>query len=199
MARVRKNLLLNGLSGKVGSLVFRQVASETIVSARPAKRSKAARRSAREQARAARFTAAMAYGRQVLRDPAARALYARGITVGRKVSAYHVALSDYLRAPEIKALDLTAYRGREGDLLRVRATDNFEVCAVRLRLLTAGGEVLERGAAQVQGGDWWHYVAQTRQAGDAELVWVVEAHDRAGNVTTMTATWEPAIPAIVQQ
>lgn len=183
MARVTRGSLLQGISGKIGGIVVRQVGNETIVSAAESKGARAPR-SARQQAHLTRFHQAQRYAAAQLRDEAARALYATGVG-GRLQSPYHVAIADFMHAPQITGIDTAAYQGRPGDLIRVAATDDFAVVSVLLRLESATGDVLEEGpATPAPAGPDWHYAVQTTTARAAVLH--VRAFDRPGNVAEQT-------------
>jgi hypothetical protein len=184
MARVTHNPLLQGISGKIGSLVIRQVGGQTIVQSAESK-AKRAPRSPKQQAHLDRMYQAQLYAKAQLRDPAAKALYATRIDQ-RRTSAYTVAIADYMRPPEILGLDARAYHGRPGDALLIQATDDFEVIAVILRFLSPTGTELETGPATLQpAGDWRYAVRQNHAAG---TTCDVEAHDRPGNCTTRRFT-----------
>ena len=176
MARVTHNLLLQGISGKVGPLVVRQVGGQTVVQAAEAKAARAPR-SPRQQAHLNRFYQAQLYAKAQLRDPAVEALYATR-TDDRRRSAYAVAVADFMHAPKIIGLDTRAYHGRPGDVLRVQATDDFAVVGVHLCLLAASGALLEEGEAILQADGCWHYLVQQAQV---PATCEVTAHDRPGN------------------
>ncbi|GAB3833842.1 hypothetical protein [Hymenobacter jeollabukensis] len=183
MARVTRNSLLQGISGKIGGIVVRQVGGQTIVSAAEAKEERAPR-SARQQAHLDRFFAAQCYARAQMQDPAAKALYATGVD-SRRQSPYHVAIADFMHAPQIISVDTSAYQGQGGDIIRVAATDDFTVASVLLRLETATGELLEEGPAlPLASGFDWHYT--TRSTGARAAVLHVQASDRPGNVAEQT-------------
>ncbi|MDO7877609.1 hypothetical protein Q5H93_22915 [Hymenobacter sp. ASUV-10] len=184
MARVTNNLLLQGISGKIGPLVIRQVGGQTIVQSAENK-AKRAPRSPKQQAHLDRMYQAQLYAKAQIRDPNLKALYATRIDQ-RRTSAYTVAIADYMNAPEILGLDARAYRGHPGDALRIQATDDFEVIAVVLRFLTPTGTLLETGPATLQPAAHWLYLTQQNHA--AGTTCEVEAHDRPGNATTRSFT-----------
>lgn len=97
MARVTNNLLLQGISGKIGPLVVRQVGGQTIVQSAETKAQRAPR-SPRQQAHLDRMYQAQLYAKAQIRDPSLKALYATRIDQ-RRTSAYTVAIADYMKAP----------------------------------------------------------------------------------------------------
>jgi len=184
MARVTRNSLLRGISGKLGGLVFRQVGDQTIVSAAAAKENRKPR-SPKQQAQLDKFAAATRYARAQMQDPAAAALYATGIDE-RHAGAYNVAVADYLHAPVITAVDCPAYPGQPDQPIRVWATDNFGVTAVTIRMLTSEGVALETGAAIQQPDGYWQYLPRQASAVVPGTTLQVHAIDRPGNVAEVT-------------
>lgn len=187
MARVTNNPLLRGISGKIGPLIFRQVGGQTIVQAAEAKGQRAPR-SPRQQAHLDRMHQAKLYAKAQIRDPAAKALYATRIDT-RRTSAYTVAIADYMNPPQITALDVSAYRGQPGDIIRISATDDFAVAAVQVRIFRPDGTLLEEGPAIPQPGDSWHYPAQQPHPLTPGTTCEAEAHDHPGNQATQHHIW----------
>lgn len=74
MAKVRSNVVMEGLSGGLGKdLYVRVVNGQTIVSAKPGKRSKPPGEN--QLARQNRFKEAMAWAKEKLQDPELKAAY----------------------------------------------------------------------------------------------------------------------------
>ena len=186
MARVTRNLLLQGLSGKISGLVVRQVGDQTIVQAAEAKGQRPAR-SPRQQAHLDRMYQAQLYAKAQLRDPAALALYTTGIST-RCTSAYTVAVADYMKAPIVTALIINAYHGQPGDVIRVQATDNFAVTAVHVRISLPDGILLEEGPATLEPDGSWCYLVTAAQPPAPGTTITATVHDRPGNTASHTAT-----------
>ncbi|MCR5889262.1 hypothetical protein LRS06_16110 [Hymenobacter sp. J193] len=183
MARVTGNSLLRGISGKLGGLVVRQVGDQTIVSA--AEGEKPGPGSPRQQAQRYRMYHAQCYANAQMQDPAAKALYSTGIN-GRLTSSRLLAITDFLRAPKITAVDLSAYHGRPRDLVRVLATDDFAVTAVLLRFFGGAGALLGEVAAVLQADGSWQAPAPAALATERALHLEVTAFDRPGNRTVQS-------------
>jgi hypothetical protein len=180
MARVTRGSLLQGISGKIGGIVVRQVGNQTIVSAAEAKGERAPR-SARQQAHLDRFFAAQCYAGAQMQDPATKALYATGINE-RLTSARVVAIADFMNPPTVVAAEWSGYQGRAGDVIRVVATDDFAVTALTVRLETAAEDLLEEGLATLlPDGAWAYTVVRPHTAGPGTRI-LVQAYDRPGNV-----------------
>jgi len=166
MARVRTNVIVEGLSGKLGDqLVFRHLRDgRTIVCAKP----DFSRRvlSKDQKAHHERFRAAAAYARQAsINQPT----YAK-LAAGTVKNAYNLALGDWFHPPVIHNIEK-----REGKIL-VQASDDVYVASLRVMIVDGTGSVLEQGDAIQLEGDLWEYqpVAEGRV--------VAEARDLAGNV-----------------
>jgi hypothetical protein len=180
MARNRNNLLLTGLSGKLGrQLVFRQYRHQTVVAVAPGSYNRVA--TPAQAAARSRMIQAAAYGRAILSDAVSRAVYAeRAAKAGRSV--YHVAVADCLHAPCITGIDVSGYNGLPGSLLRVQATDDFEVTTVEVQIDGPDGSVVESGTATLQvDGLTWIYTAQATLPLRAGSRIICTAKDRPGN------------------
>ena len=132
MAIVKKGTLLDGLSGRVGDLVFRTRGEKTIVSIRPSQRHEPERSVARERT-ISRFQAAVEFAREARHRPAFRSL-ARML---RGYSPYHVALQDYLSEPVIEAID-AARVGPSGGDLRIEVSEKIAIRSVRVSMPALG-------------------------------------------------------------
>ncbi|MFA0964727.1 hypothetical protein AB9P05_23165 [Roseivirga sp. BDSF3-8] len=144
-----KNLLLQGMSGKIGNLVFKQMPNgKTHVSAVPRNTGKG-NTEARHATRTT-FRAGVLYAQEVLKDEGARAYYKR---YGRKHRyEYHAAISDYKQAPEIKEV---SFINKGNDLeLRIVAVDDTRVCAVRCEYETPGGRKVVRAIEDELKDSW---------------------------------------------
>jgi hypothetical protein len=112
MAKVEFSPLLEGVRGRVGSLVFRRCGQHTVVQRAPDMTGLQA--SPAQRAQRDRFKRAVAHSRAVLADPAVRALYAaRARTEGK--SALVLCLRDHLRAPKVEAMDRAGNTASQGE------------------------------------------------------------------------------------
>ena len=171
-----------GISGRVGNLVFRTTADARTYAQQAPARTKRPATPAQQQWRRGTFREAVAYGNAQKRDPAGVAYYERFKAAGSFKSVYSLALADYTKPPEVRAVEIANYRGQAGHLLRVQAHDPYGIVAVRVQVLDAAGQVLEEGEAAATGEDWWEYTTgQTHAPGMARQVRAL-AFDRPGNV-----------------
>ena len=166
MAKVIDNVLVRGLSGKLGDqVVIRRLRDgRTIVCAKPdfshRKLSKG------QKSHHKRFQAAAAYAREAART---NPIYAQ-LAEGTMKNAYNVALGDWFHAPVIQSVE------RRGKAIRIEVTDDVMVASVQVMILDKKGNVVEKGEAVRKKGDWWEYAP----GADGQVV--VEARDMAGNV-----------------
>lgn len=163
MATSKNNVITHGLSGKVGDLlVFSQRNGKTIVSRMPRKVSVL---SNAQIAQNEKFTMAASYAKAAIQDPVLKLGYQEQAEI-RNISPYNCAMGDYLNAPEINQIITTGYSGNIGDKILIRATDDFSVESVEVRIEKADGSLIEEGNA-TQHPFHWEY---TTTANNGNLV-----------------------------
>jgi len=168
MAKVKKNSVFDGLRGKVGGMVFRQMPDgSTVASAKPDFSERVDSPAQKEGQ--GRFKLAQAYASQA-KDWPFYVEYARR----NKDRAYTLAISDWMRPPVIHSIE------RDEERVRVEASDNVQVVKVEVRILDGEGRVLEQGQAEQVDPLGWEY------APGAEGTVEASAWDFAGNVTVGT-------------
>lgn len=187
MPKVSNNNLLHGVSGKLGNnIVFRQSARGTVVANKPKKSKKI---SAAQVAVLDRFSDASYYASEQMKRPEAEALYKSAVTV-KLNSGYLVAMTDYLTAPRITAIHTAEYQGAVGDVIKVRASDDFRVMFVTVVIRSATGEQLERGEATFPGDvhpDWVYTVKTVNPLLAGSTITVI-AKDLPGNAVSQMVT-----------
>jgi len=164
MPKVRKNLVVNGLSGMLGDqVVFRHMRDgSTVVASKP---DFSRRKFSEEQVtHQSRFREAVMYARMAAKT---QPIYTE-LAAGTMKNAYNIALSDWFNAPVIHEAT------REAGVVRVRASDNVKVARVQVTVLDEGGNVSEKKEAVQVSDEWWE------AACSAERV-TVEVWDLAGN------------------
>ncbi len=93
MARLKSNVLVEGFSGRIDRLLFKQYKYGTVLSKMP-DRSKV-KLTANQKKANKRFKQAVSYARSVLADVSLQKQYARQVKSGK--SLYHIALADFLK------------------------------------------------------------------------------------------------------
>jgi hypothetical protein len=186
MSIVNNNPLLKGASGMLGgNFVYKQWRGRIIMANKPAKRKG---NSARQQQQVDRFREAIDYAKQQMANPERKALYEKGIN-DRKFSANAVALSDRLHAPKIHEIGAMNYSGEPGEIIRIRATDDFMVASVSVTITGGDNQVVEAGEARPRGKrGLWRMTTTVRNTHVPGTVIAVEAKDMAGNETLSTLT-----------
>jgi hypothetical protein len=183
MAKSAKNLVLHGASGKLGDqIVIRQRGGEAILSQAPGRRG--GEPTAPQKIQQQKFEQAILYGKAQLADPTAKAEY-QTKAAGMK-SAFNVAVADFLKAPNFDEIDLTAYHGAVGDLIRVRVTDDFKVKQVQVSIFNSDGSLVEQGDAAQQTNqiDWIYTAATANESTTGDKI-VVRASDKPGHISTL--------------
>jgi len=182
MAQSKNNVITHGLSGLVGDMiVFRNRNGKTYVASKPNVRK--GKMSDAQKEHVKMFQEAVLYGKSAILDPSTKAAYSVKAVNGR--SPYNVAVADFLHAPDIEHIDVSAYVGKAGDVIKVRATDDFKVKEVSVGIYNADGTEVEKGLAvlSVNGIDWV-YTAVTDNASLTGDKIVVQASDLPGHTTS---------------
>lgn len=180
MAKVKKNIFIRGLSGKLGDqfIIKTDKGGRTIVSAKPifpSDREFSAAQLAHQQAfREAVAYANMAKGEEIYRLKA----------IGGPKSAYNVALGDYFNPPEILTVDLSRWTNGNGGTVRAKVQDDVRVAQVKVTISDETGAVLEEGLAQEAGALWWEYNTTRTAANNLRVTF--SAQDLPGHVTEKT-------------
>ena len=165
MAKVIRNPVVQGISGAVGNLVFRQMPDgSTYVSAKPDFSHRKFSEGQKEHQ--SRFQRAVAYAREAAKS---QPIYGE-LAAGTIKSAYNFALSDWFNPPVIHCVE------RRDGLIRVEASDNVMVTKVVIMILDGDENVIEKGEALKVDERWWEYTA------GMEGNVAAEAWDLAGNV-----------------
>lgn len=187
MAKSFLNVVMQGASGKIGkTLVFRQMRSgETVIANRP--KPSDLPLTPGKQAFREKFLNATYLAKKVLHDPMFGPQYLAKKRPGQ--GAYTVAMKDCLTPPKIMGIFLEGYNGAVGDIISIRATDDFMVTTVKLRILKADDTLIEQGTASLdEFGIDWIYVATVANNPLAGTKVEVTARDIPGNETVEVAT-----------
>jgi len=184
MGKVRANNALTVVQGKVGNLSFAHYRDgRIIVRKTPEARTHFTPGQLAQQQRLARATL---FVRALKLNAAAYAIYKNAALIRRK-RACDLAMSDYLCAPVIRDIDLTAYTGSAGESIAIEAFDSFLVQAVFVAIAQADGTVLEEGQAVLdERTARWCYSVQENARRPQTLTVTATASDPAGNQVVQT-------------
>ena len=168
MAKVKRNMLIAGVSGSLGEDYYARITKDgrTIISRKPDfsnRQFSEAQRNVQSRTKQAAAYAKVAAKVNPIYTQKAK---------GTSKNAYNLAVRDWHRPPVIRSMSMDHDR-----TVRVSAYDDVMVTRVRVSILDEAGQCLEQGDAELVMGVWWDY--QTTEQGRIQ----VEAYDLAGNVT----------------
>jgi hypothetical protein len=147
MPKFNRNNRTSDLSAVVSnSVVITTWHGRTVISKKPPP-PKRKYNSPKQQESIDRFRDGHNYADRILKSDEKKAFYAKGINA-QKTSAHTVAFQDYLSPPVVHYIRLPRYTGKAGDIITVKATDDFHVDAVQIEIFDRKGTLLERGNAE---------------------------------------------------
>ncbi len=180
MAESKDNIITHGLSGKVGDIiVFSQRNGKTIVSRSPKRKSEM---TDKQKEHLEKFQKAVIYAKAALQNPTTKQMYDKAAAKKKGVNSYNIAVADLMNAPKIEQIDLSAYAGQIGDVIKVKAYDDFAVKEVTIEIQNADGALVEKGNA-VDNGLEWVYTATVNNPNLLGDKIIVRATDNPNNLT----------------
>jgi hypothetical protein len=183
MAKTHDNNLTDGLSGKIGQVVYRQRLGETIACKKPRRRT--SNISAAEQAVRSLFKEASVYAKNCIKDAEKFLFYKAFAKKGR--SAYLAAMADFLRPPVIGEIKFASYNGSIGSSITASVTDDCKVASVKFRIEKSDGALVEEGNASPDSdGLHWIYQATVSNASVSGDRIIVTAIDKPGHDSVKT-------------
>jgi hypothetical protein len=179
MAVSKNNPLVHGASGMIGgTVVFRTWNGKTYMYNRPKKPTK---QSVQQKENRLRFKMATMFAKSMMKDPQKKAEYQEIAKKQKLPNAYTAAITEYMRKPEIKEVDLKAYSGKENEEIKVEARKKgFDIEVVEVIVANEKGQVVEQGKALKVGHSEWLYKT-TRTTDSRMLQIIVRARERTGN------------------
>ena len=126
MAKVRGNLILQGVSGMIGKqLIIRKQKDGTyVLTAAPVVRAGREPTPAQKQQQE-RFRQAVLYAKAAKGKPEYEP-----VAEARGVSTFNVATADFFHPPEILDIDVSGYTGAAGETITIKAVDDVKVTKV---------------------------------------------------------------------
>lgn len=185
MAQVKNNFSIEGISGKIGKqIVFRQVNGKTIIAARP-HRNPTTHPTLINQNN--RFRLASAYAKKALADPVLKEEYTAEAKKRGIINPYNMAVSDYMKTPQISQVNTSAYTGKQiKEPINIEVTDNFKVIAVKVSIIRQSS-IIEEGYATFSTNIWQYYTTTLNpHLTDTKIV--ITASDRAQKQDTQIIT-----------
>ncbi|MDR0602893.1 MAG: hypothetical protein LBG80_01150 [Bacteroidales bacterium] len=182
MAKQRKNVVMYGVSGKIGDiLIFSQRNGKTIISRVP--RIKRVRLSKKQKEHQKRFQKATIFAKTIIHTEEGQ-VYIKAAKEKTGLTAYNIAIADFMHAPEIKSINISAYKGKIGNKIRIKAIDDFAVKSVHVRINNAEGSIIEEGNAVKSAKDSWIYTAVKNNTTLKGNKIIITVSDIPGNCTT---------------
>lgn len=188
MANVNENLLVKGARGNVGKqFVYRKHGDNTTIARMPSV-NKDAVPSEKQAANRELFADAATYAQGVMSSADLKKEYEKKATPG--TTAFNIAFRDYLKAPVIKKIDVSNYKGSVGSVIVINAKDDFRVALVKVSIHSSTGVLVEEGNAILDPikRRLWNYTATQNNATLAGSVVSAVATDLPGNSGSLEIT-----------
>lgn len=181
MSKVGNNIVTQGLSGMLGNqLVFRMRGSQTYVAKAPVKKEHEKTEAQIQHQR--RWQEAILYAKGAIATPEVKEAYKAA--AGENLTAYNVAVADFMNAPHIDEINISQYTGQPGSTILVRAVDDFNVAQVTVAIYNPDGSLVEQGNAVAEvGGALWKYTATATNTDLSGDKIVIRVSDVPGNLT----------------
>jgi hypothetical protein len=181
MARGDKDNILNGFHGRLNDcIVIKQRNGKPVMCFYP--KGKKVNWTENQDKNRQSFKRAARYARHAIRDPERLAFYRSREHDG--VNAYNLAISDYSKKPVITSIGIRKARSRDAYLVRVRATDEFMVTRVELRLYDLAGQHKIANAIRYRKSNLWTCRVDGEQLGTIRSIRAF-AYDYPGNHAEM--------------
>jgi len=186
MAKITYTPGWSHVHGHVGTFVYRERLGENILSEKPDvvhQPNTPAQLAVRDD-----FRQAAGYAKGAMQDTQAHAAYAARAKELRS-NPFAVAVSDWMHAPVVTAIDLSQYNKHIGDTISIAAQDDFAVAGVLVAITDGTNAPVESGAAAfdaVSGS--WKYTTTVDASAKQGLTVTATASDRPGNTGELTAT-----------
>lgn len=177
MKKPKNRTEIGGVLGE--KVTLQKVNNRVVVTNRPQRVIKPA--TEKQEAVQQRFLEAVQYSKQQMENVDSRELYEAAVPEKGK-SARQLAMIDYLTIPKVREIDTSTYQGNVGDMILIRATDDFMVVSVNVTVKDKSGKVIETGEAEPEGKiNKWKYAATVSNPSLKGTSIQVIAYDHPGN------------------
>jgi hypothetical protein len=130
-----------------------------------------------------RFKCATAWAKAQMLDENKKTYYWRMARKLKLPNAYTAAVSDYMRKGNIREIDTRQYKGKAGDVIRMKISKrDFCVKKVNVVLRDASGNLIENGFAMSKDKNTFIYRATKTVDGSAQMRLCVTIDDHPWNV-----------------
>jgi hypothetical protein len=180
MAVSKNNPLTHGASGMIGgTVVFRSWNGKTFMYNRPKKPTK---ESPVQKENRLKFKMASNFAKQMMKEPLKKEEYKQIAKNLNLPNAYTAAVTEYMRKPEIREVDLESYSGEANEEIKVSARKKgFEIEVVEVIIVNDKGQVVEQGKASKKGTDDYSYIVKKTVLDSRSIQVLVRARERTGN------------------
>jgi hypothetical protein len=188
MANVNENLLVRGARGNVGKqFVYRKHGDNTTIARMPSVNKDAVPTEKQQEIRE-QFSDAAIYAQGAMSSADLKKEYEKKAAPGK--TAFNIAFRDYLKAPVVKKIDVSNYKGMAGSVVVVKAKDDFRVAQVKVSIHSSAGVLLEEGNAILDPikRSLWNYAATQNNASLSGSVVSATATDLPGNTGSLEIT-----------
>jgi hypothetical protein len=188
MANINENLLVRGARGNVGKqFVYKKHGDNTNIARMPSINKNAVPTEKQAQKREL-FSEAASYAQGAMSSADLKKEYEKKSSPGK--TAFNIALRDYLKAPVVKKIDTSNYKGTIGSVIVVNAKDDFRVAELQVTIHSATGVLLEEGKAVLDPikRSLWNYTVTQNNAILAGSVVNAIATDLPGNTGSLAIT-----------
>lgn len=155
MANINNNILVRGAKGKVGDqLLLRTRGKKTTLEKIPVQKNRPP--TPKQNEKRDRFTYASLYAQGAMASKELKKKYDKKTSEG--VNAYNIAFRDFLIAPVVKKINVSEYTGEPGSRIIIKATDDFRVIAVEVKIFNAEKVLIEQGNAVLDPMNRKHWI-----------------------------------------
>lgn len=179
MAIIKRNKMMEGMSGTIGNVTFSVRKDKTVSGPRVTPGNKPPTEN--QIAVRLKFERSLAYAQEAISDPVKRLLYQKAATGGQ--TAFNAAFQDAARPPRIVDVDTRRYKGLVGNVIRFLVKDVVRVESVSVTIVSAAGVELEQGDAVAVMGNYWDYTVTAANGVLPGTRIRITATDLPGNVT----------------
>lgn len=145
MANVNDNLLVKGAKGNVNKqFVLRTRANKTSISKMPVQKKNRVATEKQSEKRD-QFHSASLFAQGAMASKNLKKKYEK--KAGNGVTVFNVAFRDFMVAPKIKKINAGNYNGEIGSDIIITAKDDFRIIAVKVKIISAQGILIEEGNA----------------------------------------------------
>jgi hypothetical protein len=180
MPKVKLNPTFDEFRGSVNNLTYRKSYGRTFASVKVDRSH--VQLSEAQLAHQQRFSEAVAYGKTVIADDDLHERYVQ-VAKERNMPFFALTIADFMHTPSITNIDLSAYNGQVNDLIKIKATDDFELVKVQVTISDAqDNSVLDNGEAveTAPASGLWLYTATASIPAGTTLTIKVVATDHPG-------------------